>query len=81
MFWTEFLRLKRELDFSKNTFIDDFRAKVNRRLTALLVLEINPCIVQELANKCIGYKRNLQCLDKKHEAVCKKANPSLRYYN
>ena len=59
MFWTEFLRLKGELDFSKDTFIDDFCTKVNRRLAALLILEINLCIVQELANKCIRYKHNL----------------------
>ena len=59
MFWTEFLRLKGELDFSKDTFIDDFCAKVNGRLAALLVSEINPCIVQELADKYIRYKRNL----------------------
>ena len=59
MFWTEFLRLKGELDFSEDTFIDDFCAKVNRRLAALLVSEINPRIVQELVDKYIGYKHNL----------------------
>jgi hypothetical protein len=71
-FWTEFLRLKAELDYSEDTFIDDFRTKVNGRLAGLLVAEINPSTVQELADKCIGYERNLRNYDKERDSYREK---------
>ena len=52
-FWAEFQRLTVELDIDEETLIDDLRHKVNSKMQAALVTEINPVSLHTLARKCL----------------------------
>ena len=61
-FWAEFQRLTVELDIDEETLIDDLRHKVNSKMQAALVTEINPVSLHTLARKCLLINQNLQKL-------------------
>ena len=52
-FWAEFQRLTVELEINEETLIDDLRHKVNSKMQAALVTEINPVSLHALARKCL----------------------------
>jgi len=51
-----------ELEINEETLINDLRHKVNSKMQAALVTEINPVSLHALARKCLLIDQNLQKL-------------------
>ncbi|KFZ24869.1 hypothetical protein V502_00653 [Pseudogymnoascus sp. VKM F-4520 (FW-2644)] len=68
-FWAEFQRLTVELDYSKETLLNDLQFKINQGMQKALVAKVRTTTLHKFAKKCMLVDQNLQRIYKKEKRI------------